>query len=122
MKRHVQPVYASQTEANRQYSGAINSLMDKTPYFGVISVSSDTNVSIQYGVWLVDATAGPVTLTVEPADPHEGLGWTFKKKDSSGNAVTISSASDIDGSSTYSLSSQYDSVTIVSDGSVWHVI
>lgn len=121
MRRHVYPDYASQEEANRQYAGAINDLSDAFNYTGVVSVASDSDVSIQFGLWLADATAGAITLTVPPARPHEGKGWTFKKTDSSGNAVTLSSSSNIDGAATYALSSQYAAVTIVSDGANWQI-
>ena len=121
MRRHVYPDYASQEEANRQYAGAINDISDALNYTGVVSVSSSSDVTVQFGLWLANATSGAITLTVPPARPHEGKGWTFKKTDASGNAVTIASASNIDGASSQALSSQYDSITIMSDGSVWHI-
>lgn len=122
MRRHVYPDYASQKEANRQYAEAINALVDSLPYFGVITVSESSDVSVQFGIWLGDASGGAITLSVPPARPHAGKGWTFKKVDASANAVTISSTSNIDGSLTQTLSNQYDSISILSDGSVWHII
>lgn len=119
--RQVYPDYADQKEANRQYARAINDLVDAFQYVGVVSVAASADVSVQYGLWLGDASTGAITLTVPPARPHKGKGWTFKKTDSSGNAVTVSSASSIDGSTTYPLSSQYSAITIVSDGENWHI-
>jgi hypothetical protein len=70
-----------------------------------------------------DATSAAFTLTL-PAVGCFGLTYTFKKIDSSANAVTIARASSatIDGATTYSLAAQYDKVTLVSNGTNWMVV
>lgn len=78
-------------------------------------------------VYLCDATSGAITVTlpaVADADPTAGRVVTVKKTDASGNAVTLDAdgSETIDGATTKALSSQYDSVTIVSDGTSWHII
>lgn len=68
----------------------------------------------------VDATAGPVTITV-PLGVN-GRQYAVKKIDSSGNAVTVArTGSDtIDGATTYALTTQYQSVTIIGrSGGYW---
>lgn len=72
----------------------------------------------------VDATAGVATITLlAAATAADGFQVTIKKSDSSGNAVTIdgNSSETIDGSATYSLTGQYDSVILMSNGSNWFI-
>jgi hypothetical protein len=68
-----------------------------------------------------DATSAAFTITVPTAVGITGKSYTVKKIDSSGNAVTVATTSSqtIDGSTTYSLASQYKYVTLVSNGSNW---
>ena len=70
----------------------------------------------------VDATSGAVTITLLPAaTAGEGFVVAIKKTDSSSNAVTIDGdgAETIDGSATFSLPTQYEVVSIRSDGANW---
>lgn len=70
-----------------------------------------------------NATAAALTVTLPAAaSVAPGLPFTFKKTDSTANAVTIdaSGAETIDGTTTVQLLKQYESCTIVSDGSTWH--
>ena len=73
---------------------------------------------------LGDATSGAFTVTL-PAAATAGAGFeiTVKKIDSSANIVTVDGdgSETIDGALTKSLVSQYDHLTLVSDGSNWHV-
>lgn len=73
---------------------------------------------------LVDTTAGARTITLPAAAGVKHLRITIKKTDSSGNAVTIDGdgSETIDGATTQSLASQYDAMTVQSDGSNWHII
>lgn len=69
---------------------------------------------------LANATGGAFTVTT-PAT-RLGTRCTVKKTDSSGNAVTVSpSSGTIDGSASYSLSSQYQKVALQSDGTNWFI-
>ena len=49
--------------------------------------------------------------------------FRLKKIDSSANAITITpnGSQKIDGASSWTLSTQYEAITLVSDGSNWHV-
>ncbi len=71
-----------------------------------------------------NATTSPVTFTLPTASGIAGREYTFKKIDSSANAVTIatSSSQTIDGLATYSLASQWKYVRVISDGSNWIVV
>lgn len=73
---------------------------------------------------IVFADAGSAELRVILPDAQYFLGkpFTIKKFDSSGNNVVVFTVSDqkILGSSTYALTDQYYSITLVSDGRDWY--
>lgn len=74
------------------------------------------------GTIKVNATSGALTITlVSAATLKNGFKITIKKVDNSANNVTIDPAGSetIDGATTLSLVSQYQSVTIISDGTNW---
>jgi hypothetical protein len=72
----------------------------------------------------MDATAAIRTLTLPSAVGVATFRFTIRKKDSSGNAVTVATTSSqtINGSTTYSLATQYKYVTVESDGANWMVV
>lgn len=73
---------------------------------------------------LADATGGAFAVTLPAASARRDQ-IVIKKTDSSANAVTVTRAGSdtIDGATTYALSTQYQSVTLVSDGtSTWYVV
>lgn len=88
-------------------------------------VTQSRTLNETFGEVRVDATTGVVTITLPPAHEQIAREYTVKKVDSSGNGVTLAAASGdlIDGLSTQSLSSQYDSITVKSNGGqTWDVI
>lgn len=76
-----------------------------------------------FHVYLVNATAGPVTLK-PPAAATITAQYVFKKTDASANAMIIdpNGAELIDGGATASIVVQYSSITTVSDGSNLQII
>ncbi len=70
---------------------------------------------------LVDASSGAVTITLP--SPSSGAKVRVKKTDASTNIVTVSpSATEtIDGSSSHSISKQYETYEYVSDGTNWFI-
>ena len=75
-------------------------------------------------VFLVTA-ASPWTLTLPAALGNTGLTYYIKKTDATANAITIdgSGSEAIDGATTNAdINAQYDAMTIVCDGSNWHII
>jgi len=72
----------------------------------------------------VDASAGPVTVTLPPVLGACNQVFFIKKTDASANAVTVACREEetIDGAETYTLSARYETVAVVSDGSAWHVL
>ena len=73
---------------------------------------------------LVDATIAPVIVNLIPSANKSGKQIIVKKIDVSANAVTIdpNAAETIDGAATNVLASQYDSITLVSDGTNWIIV
>lgn len=71
-----------------------------------------------------DATAGQVTITLPTASGRKGKKFVIKRIDASANDTIIdgAGAETIDGVATKTLSSQFDSLTIVSDGTNWIVV
>lgn len=71
-----------------------------------------------------DATGGAFTVTLPAASTVTGKIYNIKKIDVSANAITIDGdgAETIDDSATQALSSQYDSLTIQSDGTEYWII
>jgi hypothetical protein len=89
--------------------------------FGVTSQTSAYTATASVTVILCSATTAAFTVTLPTAASVAGRQYTIKKTDSSANAVTVGTTSSqtIDGSTTYSLPSQYNFVTVVSDGANW---
>lgn len=74
-------------------------------------------------VILTDATSAAFTVTLPSAVGIAGRQYTIKKVDSSANAVTIAStAGNIDGAMTKTLTAQWQAVRVVSDGMNWFVV
>ena len=73
---------------------------------------------------LGDAASGQITFTLPNVSTYSGMVYNTKKIDSSGNAVVLASAGGalIDGQTTHSITTQYDSITVQSDGTNWHII
>jgi len=65
--------------------------------------------------YLCDCTSGAITVTLPLASANAGVIYYFTKKDSSGNTVTLTG---VDGTGT--ISSQYVSVRVFTDGTNWY--
>lgn len=85
-----------------------------------------TTGNVVSGDYLIvaDATGGAITMTLPPAALVPGRIYTFKRINSGANAVVIdpSGAETIDGAATYTLSAQWNSVTIINNGIAWFII
>ena len=80
---------------------------------------------IDHKVVLCDASGGAFDITLDLASAQEDSLIIIKKIDSSANAITVVAdvANTIDGQLTQTLTSQFDAITIISDGvSTWHII
>lgn len=89
----------------------------------VFVISSDT-VLTQPGIYLVNASTGTRTLTLYTAVGKTGERVIIKKTDASANHAVLAGGlgQTIDGSSSKSMTEQYASIEVVSDGSNWQII
>jgi hypothetical protein len=88
-------------------------------------IDTDTTLNSAYGEARVDATDAAITITLPLAENQIARDYTIKKVDAGANAVTVqASGSDlIDGATSVTLSAQYDSVTVKSNGDgTWDII
>ena len=85
-----------------------------------------TTGNVVSGDYLIVANAagGAITMTLPPAALVPGRIYTFKRINSGANAVVIdpSGAETIDGAATYTLSAQWNSVTIMNNGIAWFIL
>lgn len=74
-------------------------------------------------VILGDASGGAVTVNLPASSGNKAM-FVIKKTDSSANTVTVdgNAAETIDGGATAVLTRQFESITLVCDGSNWHII
>ena len=93
-------------------------------YHGVISISADTTLAENNNAVLCDASSGTITVTLPASANYSGIRYHIKKTDSSSNVITISpdGSETIDGQSSYVVNNQYESITLVCDGSNWFII
>lgn len=91
--------------------------------YPVTTKSSNYTVSVLDDTILVNAAAGPVTITLLSATATPNT-YTIKKIDSSTNAVTIGAQSGqtIDGAPTVNLAAQYQTLTVIPSGGNWYVV
>lgn len=90
----------------------------------VVTVTGATTLTAGHDVVLCNATSAAFTVTLPAAASNTGRRYSIKKIDSSANAVTVdgNGSETVDDSTTRVLSMQYDSISIVSDGTEWWII
>lgn len=68
-----------------------------------------------------DATSGGITFTLPAISPNVGRVYHIKKKDVTGNTVTVDAngSETIDDALTAVLTMQYESISITNDGTKW---
>jgi len=85
-----------------------------------------TSGNVQSGDYLIiaDATGGAITMTLPPAALVPGRIYAFKRISSGANTVTIDgyASETIDGAATHTLTPQWNSVTIMSNGVAWFIL
>lgn len=101
---------------------ASNRIAGNTRY---IESSGTVDIDMSVDTYLLSSFGGAMTARLPPANAVEAVGRTvtLKKTDSSANAVTVTEqgGSGPDQSS-QSLASQYEAITVVSDGGQWYVV
>lgn len=71
-----------------------------------------------------DCTSGNLTFTLPAAASITGRQYTFKRIDGSANSVIVdgNASETIDGATTYTLATQWQSISIISNGTNWLII
>jgi hypothetical protein len=86
----------------------------------------ETTANVQSGDYLIiaDATGGAITMTLPPAALVPGRIYSFKRINSGANAVIVDgyASETIDGNLTHTLTPQWNSVTIMSNGVAWFIL
>jgi len=93
-------------------------------YWGITSKSANYQILTTDHTVLVNASSGPITVTLPDATMCSGQVFLVKKVDSTKNYAIIDTLASqtLDGSLTYSISRQYFSLTIQSDGTNFYII
>lgn len=96
----------------------------RTPTGAYRSVEVSGNVQSGDYLIIADATGGAITMTLPPAALVAGRIYSFKRINSGANAVIVDAygAETIDGSLTHTLTPQWNSVTIMSNGVAWFIL
>lgn len=120
------PETANRKDWPRLVSNGVASLQNgkQDADIGTRTVTAAVTASVGEGLILGDATSAAFTVTLPAASDARGRKVTVKKIDASANVVTIDGdgAETIDGAATQSLSAQYASFTLVSDGTEWWIV
>jgi len=115
---------------NSIYDNGKDTLRWKTTYTKGISTDVETftaasdTLDVKNNVALCDCASNSITINLPAASTVSGLQYHVKKTDSSSNMVTIvpDGSETIDGQSSYVVNNQYESITLVCDGSNWFII
>jgi len=90
-----------------------------------IDMAGTTTLDLSHSIHLVDATNGAITIELPDAADAVGVTMTVKKKDGTGNIVTVTEVSGGTGGpdgSDFPLGGANDFVTMLSNGAGWFVI
>lgn len=90
--------------------------------FAVALLETESGITLDDSHYTVVVTATGQTITLPTSASITGRIYTIKLVASGSCTVATTSSQTIDGSTTYSLASQYKYVTVQSNGSGWHVI
>jgi len=90
----------------------------------VRSVATATTLTAGDNVLLVDCSGGGRTVTLMPLADVQGRQFVVKQSDGGANNITLDGAGSetIDGSTTITTSSAYESVTIIATATEWLTI
>lgn len=90
----------------------------------ISSATAAHTVSVLNEVVLCDATSAAFAVTLPPAKDFNKGRCYIKKVDASANSITITpqSGETVDGAALRSISIQWESLTLVSNGTAWYVI
>jgi hypothetical protein len=85
-----------------------------------VAITADYSQAVGTNYIRVDATNGPITVTLGPVAINAGSLIIIRKTDTSANAVTIAATEGIEGGASISLAAQ-GSVVLASDGTTYEI-
>ena len=90
----------------------------------VATVTTSTTLTTSNDVVLVNASSNAVTITLPAASAKTGQRYDIKKIDGSTNAVTVDAndSETIDGATTQVLNIEYETMTLISNGTAWYIL
>ncbi|RLC35836.1 hypothetical protein DRH29_05670, partial [candidate division Kazan bacterium] len=92
-------------------------------HWRVKAISASEQIDDSTTVYLCNASSDVVTLTLTTPSNNSNRLIVVKKIDNSSNKVTIDAGSStIDGSQIYDLTTQYQSIILICDGTKWWII
>ena len=92
-------------------------------HWRIKAISASEQIDDSTTVYLCNASSDVVTLTLTTPSNNSNRLIVVKKIDNSSNKVTIDAGSStIDGSQTYDLTTQYQSIILICDGTKWYII
>ena len=105
-------------------AGAFTALSATSLALPIVSKTADYILTSSDYTCLVTASSVNVTITLPAAAGCSGRIYNIKKLDATVYTVIIdgNSSETIDGALTYSLTSQYESISIQSNGTAWYII
>lgn len=89
---------------------------------GKVTVSSSASYSLGNEYSYIYTGAGAATVTLPTAASIAGRMYTIKNASSSALTINTTSSQNIDGAATFILTSQYQTISIVSNGTDWNII
>lgn len=108
------------------YDGTNFIVHELTTPEATVTASKTTTYSATNGDDVIpcDATAGAFTVNLPAAASNAGVALTIIKTDSSVNAITVdgNASETIDGLTTRTLNTQYESIRIICDGTTWYIL
>lgn len=95
-----------------------------TPVRSVVTTTTNLAISTANDVVLGNVIISAITITLPTAIGNSGKEFDFKKIDGTFSAMTIAPTGGqlIDGFVNYSLVTQFETLTIISDGSGWQIL
>jgi hypothetical protein len=99
------------------FTDELQTLQRSLTPFTTRAVAADATAIATDDLILVDATTGPVSITLPDAERTQNAHFTIKKTDASANAVTIVAA--VDGGTNPVLATQWESLTVQSYGTLY---
>ncbi len=103
--------------------GSVERAIKDTRVRACRTVTAAFTITLDDELILADGTAGAFAVTLPAARIAWGRTFVVKRTSAAGTiTVTAAGTATIDGIATYSLSVQYQSVSVQSDGVNWHIL